>query len=302
MIYNYQNFLNEFKSYIPEDIKNIISYIEEDLKNVDSSCVVYLDLRKYGLLDNIANVHINFIEDDEKSVYYSNVNIYDLLYRNRENIIIPIEIYDKKIDKNKLISVVAHEIRHIYDIYTIENDSDMLDFVKSLYVSIIKKDIDNRYDKFLYLVYLTLEHELIARYTMLYAQFRNCDCSKDELYKLFESSYLYKFFESLKDFDPNEFIDQFSDISDLLNFTKLFNQYFNGEECHDKKDLIEYYNKWNKFFKLKYKEYIEKSYKELDDISSKTIKEIFYYDKYSSYNEIYYVKISNIFSNILKNF
>lgn len=295
----YLDFLNEFKKYIPDDFKSILDRVYFDMGNPKDSFIKILDLKDYGFLDNVAEVVVNFTKSNNK-LYYSNVNIYNLLYDNKK-IVIPIFIEDNEIDKDRLVSIISHELRHIYDIYTIESDSDMLNFIRSLQISIIKKDIDNKYEQFLYLVYLSLEHELLARYTMLYAQYKNCNCSREKLYKIFEKSYLFKFFELLDDFDSLKFVNNF-DINLLLKFTDIFNKHFKGDECNNLEDLKKYYKNWENYFKEKSKEYLEISYKVLDDLSNNIIKEVYYYNKYSSYNEKYFIKIDNIFTNIKRKF
>jgi hypothetical protein len=54
--------------------------------------------------------------------YHSDVNIYDIL-SGKEPIDIIVDVQDININVDYLMSIISHEIRHIYDIYTMVEDS-----------------------------------------------------------------------------------------------------------------------------------------------------------------------------------
>lgn len=175
---------------------------------------------------------------------------------------------------------MSHEIRHIYDVHEINDKADMESFVKSLYLSTIKKNkINKNFIYFLDMVYLSLEHELISRNTMIYENFINCNCSKEKLYELFEKSFMYESLMMLNDFNYENLLKE----PDILKNTNDFIHYFGGEICKNENDLSTFYQNWKKYFNLKSIEYIEESRKILDNIYSdvkenkheiKTVKEI----------------------------
>ncbi|MCK9415963.1 hypothetical protein M0Q97_04815 [Candidatus Dojkabacteria bacterium] len=199
--------------------------------------------------------------EDKDIIYYSNININDLVL-GKEKTIIPIIIYDVNLNIDKLISIISHEIRHIYDVYTINDESDMKSFINTLYYTeLLKNETDKYFVDFLQLVYLSLEHELIARNTMIWEMFRNCKCEKNELYKLYYESYMYKSFNLLNSFNYHNLIDV-NNIEKVNNFIN----YFGGSLCENENDIIIFFKKWQKYFKEKSDEYLKEGYKVLNDI------------------------------------
>ena len=192
------------------------------------------------------------------------------------------------------MGIISHEIRHIYDVLTIVSDVEMDDFLKSKVVTKYKQNGVNL--DFINLVYLSLEHELIARHNMLYEMFRwQGVTDKNELYKLFEKSYTFNALNQLKNFDYNFLIEQ----KDIIKFTEEF-----SKSIGDKFDgnIEEYYNRWKLFFKRKSEEFLGYIDSMLDevivDIKNDTI-----YERicgFISYNENIGNKISQkIFNNMI---
>jgi hypothetical protein len=248
------DYLNIFENFqeksIPSIIKKISYIIRKDIINNGNN--------NFDKIYNIDNININLIIDyrkTEKQPYYSNVNIYDIISGN-EPINIKVLVRDISIDINYLMSVISHEIRHVYDIYTISDDIEIKDFQKSLIVSKFKGHND-----FINLVYLSLEHELIARHNMLYELFRWIEITdKNELYNIFKKSYTYTSLNYLKDFNHVNFINRTTNLKDFtLNFSKSINDKFDG-------NLLEYYKKWETFFHNKYNEFMSYIDNMLDDV------------------------------------
>lgn len=285
-----QKYLKLFENFkeksIPSLIKKISNIIRKDIIiNGNSS---------FNSHYNIDNINLNIIVDyriGKKQPYYSNVNIYDII-SGIEPIIIKIIITDNTIDVNYLMSIISHEIRHIYDIYTIVDDIEINEFKKSMIISKFKNQ-----NQFIDFVYLSLEHELIARHNMLYELYRWINITdKNELYEIFKKSYTYNALLQLSNFDSKKFIN-IQDIYKLTSFTKEFskeiNDNFNG-------DLYSYYMNWEKFFKEKSQEFLSYVDDMLDDVIQ-DIRNNKVYERmngFISYNEDI---LNNVSSKLFKN-
>lgn len=285
---NYIKLFEDFnQKSLPSLIKKISYIIRKDIINNGNN--------SYNKEYNIDGIHINLIVDYKKSYkqpYYSNVNIYDVI-SGKEPIDIKVIVNDLKIDIDYLMSIVSHEIRHIYDVYTVVDDAEMLDFVKS--IAVFKNKNRN---EFVNLVYLSLEHELIARNNMLYELYRYINITdKNKLYKIFKKSYVFKALEDLKNFNANLFISKNDDLYDFtLNFSKDIGDDFNG-------DMKKYYSKWEEFFHKKSDEFLGYVDNMLDDIIN-DIKNNKIYERlcgFVSYNEDILNKVSyQMFENMKK--
>jgi predicted ATP-grasp superfamily ATP-dependent carboligase len=97
------------------------------------------------------------------------------------------------------------------------------------------------------MIYLSLEHELIARNNMIYPfiKFRNVDI--DEAKKIVKTSFINKSFVLLEEFDYNMFINSI-DKDELVKLTNIFNkEVLNQTDIIT--DVVEFYKKWEDFFK-----------------------------------------------------
>ena len=272
----WSDFIKVFEDFndksFPNLLKKICSIIRKDImKNGNNSYDHEYQIDSFNII-----IKINYIYG-HKEPYYSNINIHDILTKPDESVVIPINVTDLSIDVNYLMSIISHEIRHIYDIYTVSNDSEMKDFVKSITTTKYK----NKYSKFINLVYLSLEHELIARHNMLYEMYRHINITdKEKLYKLFKESYVYKALMELQKFNYLEFINR----DDILNFTYEFSKSI-GDEFNG--NLNEYYEKWDIFFKQKSNEFLKYVDKMLIEIINDVNNNMIYERLcgYISYNE-----------------
>lgn len=271
---------------IPELIKKISYTIRKDvLTNGNISFTKHYIIDAFDILLNIRYKNGNY------KPYHSDVNIYDIL-SGKETIDIIVDVQDINIDIDYLMSIISHEIRHIYDIYTMVEDSDFEEFKK---IPIINK-YKNDFTKF---VYLCLEHELIARNNMLYELYRWINITdKTELYKIFKNSYTYKALIDLKNFDYK----QFSKIDNCYNFTVMFSKeigdVFDG-------DLEQYYKKWFDYFNNKSIEYLSYVDDMLDEVIN-DVKDNKIYERicgFSSYNEDIFSNVSiKLYENFINNF
>jgi hypothetical protein len=273
----------EFIRGIPDNFKDIIAKVRKDIGSPQTSFEKILDLEEYGMVRGVKiRIDVDF-KFSELSNYYSNINIFELLnpQESEKLVNIPINIRDSNINIDKLISVIAHEIRHIYDVYLVNDESDMESFIKSLYLYKLRKKVfSEEFGDFLDLVYLSLEHELIARNTMIYENFINCNGSKEEIISIFKTSFIYKSLMMLKNFNHKDILK--GDRKELLENTMIFLEYFKDFNFDD---IENYYKKWENYFKKKSDEYIKEAYYVLETISKKEIKEAFHPTKYPSYKE-----------------
>jgi len=273
----------------PVLLKKIYSLIRKDIINNGDNFFN----NNYQIDSFNIDIVINY-QKGNKEPYYSNINIYDILTEPEKPVIIPVKIVDDKIDIDYLMSIISHEIRHIYDIYTVSGDVEIQEFVKSMTISKFK----NKCPEFVELVYLSLEHELITRHNMLYEMYRYINIiDKDKLFEIFKKSFVYEALTKLQNFDYLEFIKK----PDILEFTKEFSESI-GDQFDG--DLIKYYSNWNNFFKQKSQEFIEYVNDILDDIIE-DVKNNEIYERlcgYISYNEDIGNKVSlKIFEKLIEN-
>lgn len=260
--------------YICDKIKNDINLNENFKKN-------YL----YGSYKFEIDIKIDNKEDN--NIYYSEIDILNILNNifNDENYIVKIPVYVESTnpDKNKILSIITHELRHIYDILNIsENESK--DFIKKRNLNIFK---NTKYWSFIFQIYLTLEHELIARNNMIYPSLRWSGIKdKNELLKKYKESFTYTSLIDINNFDALKFINKFELDELLLHTNKFINNVDKSNVCYNYSDLINFYKKWEIFFKKKSKEYIKYAEKEIDFVYNDIIhnkiyekKERTYYDR-----------------------
>jgi len=239
----YENF--DFKS-IPGEIKELSKIIRKDISKQI--------FKKYELGDDI-EIEIILKYTQKSKPYYSNINIFNILNQDK-NIPIIINV-EKNYDLNYLMGIISHELRHIYDIFTISNDIEMIEFQKSLYIKTLK---DKNKD-FLDLVYMSLEHELIAYNNMLYETYRWLNITdKNKLLNLIKKSYTYKSLYKLKDFDHISFIKKYNNLETfVIEFSDLFEDKYNG-------NISDYFKQWELFFKDKAKTYLKQIDIMIDEI------------------------------------
>ena len=265
----YVKVYEEFNKEIPESLKILMDKIKEDIGHPIDSFKSIIDLENYGFVQNmkiLLDVKFKKIENkyytDKQTIYHSNINIYDVINQKSE-IYLPIKIEDSVLNEHKLYSVISHEIQHLYDVLTIIDESDMKSFVNDLYLNKLRNVAKNiEFFNFLELVYLSLEHELIARNTMIYYEFLNCNVSKEKLIDMFYDSFMYKSLIKLKNFNYQNIIN----TPNIIGDTNDFINYFGGKNCKNEEDLIKFYSNWKKYFEDKSNEYLDESYKVIDDL------------------------------------
>ena len=289
-IINNKKLFEDFKNKsFPVILKKICSIIRKDIVNSGD--------KSFNKNYNIDAFNLNIIVDyhkGSKEPYYANINIYDILTKPNDLVVIPVKVTDHNINVNYLMSIISHEIRHIYDIYTVSGDVEIQDFIKSITTFKYK----NKYPEFTELVYLSLEHELIARHNMLYEMYRYINITdKNKLLEIFRQSFAYEALLKLQNFNHKNFIEK----DGVLEFTKEFSE---SIKDHFDGNLETYYEKWNIFFKEKSEEFLNYIDVILDDIID-DVKNNKTYERlcgFISYNEDIGSKISHkLFKKMVKN-
>ena len=258
----------------PEIIKKICNSIRKDIINNGD--------RIFSKNYNIDDLNIDLFVDftfNKKQPYYSNVNIYDII-NGVEPVQLKIIVVDESIDFDYLMSIISHEIRHIWDVYTVSSDYEIEDFKKSITITKFKRS--GKMSKFINLVYLSLEHELIARHNMIYEMFRWKNITdKSKLMDLFEKSYINQALQYLKNFSYIDILDEPELLNFTIEFSKNIGDNFDG-------DLEKYYKNWELFFKQKSDLFLSYVDDMIDDVIS-DIKNNKVYERnnigFISYNE-----------------
>ena len=243
----------------PNQLKKISNILRKDLlSNGDSSFS-----KSYDINDITFKLNVIY-KNGQREPYYSSINIYSLIEDPYSEVPLNIYVTDTSIDFNYLLSIISHEIRHIYDILTASEDYEFNSFLNSMYVSKYKTSI---YSEFIHLFYLSLEHELIARNNMLFDQMRWINITdKNKLYDIFKESFVYKSLMDLDNFDYMNFCKS-KDYNSLLKFTNEFSKDIKyGVVCNTPDDVINFYKGWCDKFKEKSKEFLVYVDEMIDDI------------------------------------
>lgn len=257
----YSEYVKESLSehYLPNVIKASSYKIRKDIEeNGDNSFQ-----KKYNFWNLNFNIIINYTKQ-EKEPYYSKVNIYKILKFPDNPIEIEVIIKDETIDINYLMGIISHELRHVYDIFTVSRDVEFKSFTTTIKIN---DYFDTKYSYFAELIYLSLEHELIARHNMLYELYRYINITdKTELMKLFNKSFVNEALEKLSSFNSTEYINKFNK-DELTDFASKFSNDINDEFDGD---VDEYFRKWEIVFKNKANEF----YGYVDDMMNDIIIDI----------------------------
>jgi len=218
---------------IPGDLKDLSNRLNTELKSIT---LPYSKLLEFG------GIEVDLLIK-KGSNYYSNINWEKFLKGDYELIIQIPDDYDI----HYLVSTIIHEIRHMID-FTDENlNAGISSFDMELY---LRKYNTDEYRSFYTLIYLSLEHELVARNNQIYPYIKFKNLTKDQSLNILKSSFIYKALIQLRSFNVLEFINKF-ETNKLINITNDFIKEVlsdNENTIENKNDLICFYNLFNEYF------------------------------------------------------
>jgi len=233
---------NAIKSFnrLPEEQYTI----QGDLKDLSRELTSeFSDLKlPYNKLISFGGIEID-IKIIQSNRYYSNIDWVKFIKSDFEIIVEVIEDYDI----NFLTSLIVHEIRHMIDFSDGNTNSGLSSFDMETKLRKYKQD---KYMDFYTLVYLSLEHELVARNNQVYPYIKFKNLTKDESLSILKKSFLWKALDLLKSFNYTNFINKFNE-DELIDITNNF-----IDDClldkenkvENKEDLLNFYRIWDEYF------------------------------------------------------
>jgi hypothetical protein len=269
---SYKWFLIE-KSYLKNRIETFNSNIEtkgipDSLKeisiNLSNQLIEVPSIKKIDFLG------YNFYFNIKYGVGYSSaINFMDLIKTEDNKIKINLNV-PNNYDKDYLNSTIIHELRHCL-VFLDENQSaDTSSFI----IDMNRHNFnDGLYFEFMKLIYISLEHELVARNNQIYPYIKFKNLTKDDSIKILKSSFIWSCLKDLKNFDVKNFINKFN-TDELLNITNRF-----IENClqdlyykiNDIDGLYYFYNTWNDYFIMTSNNWELEMFKEVDRLYEKSL-------------------------------
>lgn len=168
-------------------------------------------------------------------------------------------------DINYLTSTLIHELRHIIDFSDGAKSSGLSSFLMDIH---LRKFNVGLFSEFYTLVYLSLEHELLARNNQIYPYIKFKNVSKKESLDILKKSFIWDALQNLNNFNSSSFIERFN-TEDLIEKTNSFISnvlHDNTIITEDSNDLIEFYKIWEEYFKDISKNWISILVSEVDRI------------------------------------
>lgn len=282
-----------FEREVSRGLQTLFDYVRREVGNPTDSFERTLNLRECGFADMRVHLTVNF-EPSPNIRYHSNVNIYNVIF-GRDNLEIPIQVRDTVMNVPKLNGVIAHELKHVYDVLTVNEEHDMDSFVRAMHLDRVR---DPEYRDFSDRVYLSFEHELVARNTMMYQEYDQRELSRDELKSLFEESYVHEALVYIGSFNHLEFLKG-KDPVPLMEYTNRFVEYFGGTPVTQVEELTPFYSGWEEFFRNMANEFTKEAYHTLDRIHSGN-GNLGVTERLSSYNERAHWKVRDMIRNAYK--
>jgi hypothetical protein len=123
------------------------------------------------------------------------------------------------------------------------------------------------------LVYISLEHELVARNNQIYPYIKFKNLGKSESIEILKTSFIWEALEKLNRFDYKLFISRF-DVRDLIKITNDFIKdclYDEDSKIENMDDLILFYKTWDEYFRETSKKWKNILLSEVDRIYERKI-------------------------------
>ena len=271
------NRLPEEKLAIHGDLKNLSSELTKELLNVT---LPYSKLLSFG------GIEIDLIIKKSRD-YYSNIDWIKFLNGDYEIVIDVVEDYDI----NYVVSMIIHEIRHMIDF----SDENLNYGLSSFDIdrNLRKYNIDI-FREFFTLVYISLEHELVARNNQIYPYIKFKNLTKEESLEILKSSFIWKSIQMLRNFDYKNFVFKFNE-SDLMNITNGFIRdclYDNGSSVESREDLLNFYRIWDEYFREVSEKWENLIFREVDMVYERKVS--FHHTDYKQFINRIWNKLVNI--------
>ena len=296
--------LNKYKQYLKESLDpwklklgiksfnrlpNDILTIHGDLKNLSSDLTKELDdiILPYIKLLNFGGIEVD-IKIIQSNRYYSKVDWVKFLKGDYE-IILEVQ---QNYDINYVVSMIIHEIRHMID-FTDENLNTGLssfDMDKNL-----RRYNIGVFNEFYKLVYISLEHELVARNNQIYPYIKFKNLKKEQSLEILKQSFIWESLNILRNFDYNNFIKKFNE-EDLINTTNNFIKeclYDNDSYIENVSELISFYKIWGDYFKEVSDKWKKLLLKEVDIVYERNATLTYEYKSYKDILKEIWFKVKN---------
>lgn len=183
-------------------------------------------------------------------------------------------------DRNTIIDILNHELIHLYEYYMINMKISNFLYHKSPKYLMLKNyqksytKNNEEFDKFVYLIYLSLDSEMNARVAEIYNYLLSFkETNYNYLFDKLQLHKNYKYYLMLSEFDHDKFITSNLDkigLDELLSLSNNIIDYIKSDtnkklflintnkKLKDLTDLKLFYKKWQNYFKNKSEKNIKK--------------------------------------------
>ena len=301
----YSNFIKENKDIVEFPIKKYISLIRNIINNKIEEGENKFEFNFLGIGNLTLPIRFYLIIKYNKGgrKYSASVNEENILSNKFDGFDLNVFISDKEIDYNQVYSMINHEMKHVYDLYYDSNKNSLNSIDGYHYLKI--KYSNNKYLlDFIELSNLALKHELDARLRMIYDKLRWLKTyDKTQLVSEFKNTYIYKSLMMLNDFNYMILLGNVKkDI--IVQFTNDFIKYFikSNNILSTESEILNFYKKSKDSFKKISKEYLENSYKVIEELikDKKPYVENKLFSSNLDYNKINEKFLENIIKHIFK--
>ena len=233
---------NSIKSFnrISEDQYTIHGDLKDlsiELTNILSG--ISLPYNKLILFGGI-EIDIKIIQSNR---YYSNIDWIKFLKSDYEIIVEVVKNYDM----NYVTSLIIHEIRHMIDFSDGNINSGLSSFdIEQKLRNFNKGD----FMEFFKLVYISLEHELVARNNQVYPYIKFKNLSKEQSIDILNKSFISQALYILKSFNYIDFINKFNskELIEISNNFIIDCLHDKVNKIEDEEDLLKFYKIWDEYF------------------------------------------------------
>jgi hypothetical protein len=259
------NTLPDDKINIPSELKDLSVDITELLK--DEPIPFKKLIQVLGI-----EIELSILKSNR---YYSSVDWSRFL--NGDYILV-IEV-PENFDLNYLVSLIIHEVRHMVD-FSDENQSS-----NSFKMNIKLNKYFQNINIFAELIYISLEHELVARSNQIYPYIKFKGLTKEESFSILKKSFIWEALEKLKTFKGDDFVKGY-DENYLIDITNSFIKdilFDYDTVIENKTELMKFYSLFEEYFNEIYKKWISILKSEFEKIYERKLYGVNLEDSYVLY-------------------